>query len=100
MDKYQQLAELLKDQDKANAFLSESVEETQKNLEKEGLDFTVDELVEIAEKVEKKENEGDELNEDSLDDVSGGVIGLGAALVVPVIITCGAGHVKRWLKRR
>ena len=71
MDKYQELAELLKDPAKANEILSDSMEETQANLKANGLDFSIEELEDLAVKV-TAQDEG-ELGEDALDDVSGGV---------------------------
>ena len=96
MNKYEQFAELLKDPSKN--ILSDSIEETQANLKANGLDFSIEELEELAAKVEDQENE--ELNETALDDVAGGVATLGVALIVCTIISVGAGHVKKWLKRR
>ena len=67
-EKYKALAELLKDEETAKEVLSESVEETQANLKAKGLDFTVEELLEIA----KAQLPKGELDEGSLDDVNGG----------------------------
>ena len=67
-EKYKALAELLKDEETAKEVLSESVEETQANLKAKGLDFTVEELLEIA----KAQLPEGELDENSLDDVNGG----------------------------
>lgn len=94
MNKYEQFAELLKDPSKN--ILSDSIEETQANLAANGLDFSIEELEELAAKVEAQD--GEELNETALDDVAGG--SLGVALIVCTVISVGAGHVKKWLKRR
>ena len=69
-EKYKALAELLKDEENAKEVLSESVEETQANLKAKGLDFTVKELIDMADKILGK----GELNEEQLDDVNGGIL--------------------------
>ena len=99
MEKYQALAELFKDEATAKEILSDSVEETQQNLKKYDLDFSAEELEEIAAKVVAQEESG-ELNEDALEDVAGGVAGLATAFIVCQIIVIGAGHVKKWLNRK
>ena len=72
MDKYQELAELLKDPAKAEEILADSIEETQANLKANGLDFSIEELEALAAKVTVQEQ--GELSEDALDDVSGGLL--------------------------
>lgn len=101
MDKYQQFAELISDEEKAKEILSESIEETCENLKKHGLEFTVEELQEMSQGVAVSSN-SDELSADALDDVAGGVafsalcgVALGA-----YAISAYAGVVKKWLKRR
>ena len=71
MDKYQELAELLNDPAKASEILSDSIEQTQANLKANGLDFSIEELQDLAVKVNA--NDQEELSEDALDDVSGGL---------------------------
>lgn len=71
MDKYQELAELLNDPAKANEIFSDSIEQTQANLKANGLDFSIEELQDLAVKVNA--NDQEELGEDALDDVSGGL---------------------------
>lgn len=101
MDKYQQFAELISDEEKAKEILSESIEETRENLKKHGLDFTVEELKEMSQGVNISAN-NDELSADALDDVAGGIafsalcgVALGA-----YAISAYAGVVKKWLNRR
>lgn len=97
MDKYQQLAELLSDEAKAKEILSESVEETQANLQKAGLEFTVEELQAIAQSIPGGEEE--ELNEDALEDVAGGA----APILVPAMLfAIGTVSViaRKWKKKR
>ena len=73
MDKYQKFAELISDETKAKEVLSESIEETQANLKKHGMDFSIEELIEMAQNVLSSTESG-ELNEDSLENVSGGYL--------------------------
>lgn len=101
MDKYQQFAELISDEEKAKKILSESIEETRENLKKHGLDFTVEELKEMSQGAAVSASD-DELGADALDDVAGGVafsalcgVALGA-----YAISAYAGVVKKWLNRR
>lgn len=101
MDKYQQFAELISDEEKAKEILSESIEETRENLKKHGLDFTVEELKEMSQGAAVSAND-DELSADALDDVAGGIafsalcgVALGA-----YAISAYAGVVKKWLNRR
>ncbi len=101
MDKYQLFAELISDEEKAKEILSESIEETRANLLKEGLDFSVEELTEMSQGVGVSTN-NEELGEDALDDVAGGIafsalcgVALGA-----YAISAYAGVVKKWLNRR
>ena len=49
-DKYEALAELLKDEAAAKAVMGSSPEEAQANLKAKGLDFTVEELEQLARK--------------------------------------------------
>ncbi len=97
MDKYEALAELLNDKEKANEIISESVEETSRNLQKMGLDFTVDELIELAEKANVT-SKSDELSEGELEDVSGGIL-ISAASAAAVALALSVGHyyaTRRW----
>lgn len=101
MDKYQAFADLMKDEAKAKEIISDSIEETQENLKKLGLEFTIEELEEIAAK-SIAQGEGDELTEDSLDDVSGGVAfsALCAAALCFYAASSAAGVAKKWLNRK
>ena len=67
-DKYEALAELLKDEATAKEVLADTLEETQANLEAKGLDFTVEELMQIV----QAQTQSGELDETNLDDVNGG----------------------------
>ena len=74
------------------------MEETRENLQKLGLEFTVEELQAIAQSIPGGEEE--ELSEDSLDDVAGG---LAPVLVVPIAVAA-LGTVsaisKSWKKKK
>ena len=72
-ERYEKLAELLSDEKEAAEIISESVEETQKNLAARGLEFTIAELKEFGKAVTAANAQG-ELDEDALEGVSGGVI--------------------------
>lgn len=99
MDKYQMLAELLSDEDKAKEILSESVEETSANLKKYDLDFSVEELIEISQAVAVPAQDG-ELNAEELDAVSGGVVPLLIAPIAAILIGTAAGAaIKKWRKK-
>lgn len=69
-DRIQKLESLLKDEETVNAIFTDSVEETQKNLAENGLDFTIDELMELAESFMPDEGE---LDLDALEGVAGGI---------------------------
>ena len=71
----------------ADQFDGLSVNEAVEKINADGLDITVEEFEEFAEAVDKMSGETGELSEDSLDDVSGGII-LGpmiTRLVFPVV---------------
>ena len=101
MDKYQQFAKLMNEEGKADEILSESVEQTRENLKKYGLDFSVEELQEIAKKAEAM-SQKDELNAEALDDVAGGVAfaTLCAVALASYTISAIAGAGKKWLNSR
>ena len=67
-DKYEALVELLKDEAAAKEVLADTLEATQANLKAKGLDFTVEELMQIV----QAQTQSGELDETSLDDVNGG----------------------------
>lgn len=98
MDKYQKFAELISDEAKAKEILSESIEETQANLKKYDLDFSVEELEEMSRRMTVFASD-DELSAEALDDVAGGSAFLGAAFG-PLAISVCVGVMKKWLKRR
>jgi lipoate-protein ligase A len=58
----------------ADQFDGLSVNEAVEKINADGLDITVEEFEEFAEAVDKMSGETGELSEDSLDDVSGGLI--------------------------
>ena len=58
----------------ADQFDGLSVNEAVEKINADGLDITVEEFEEFADAVDKMSGETGELSEDSLDDVSGGVI--------------------------
>ena len=72
-NKYEALAELLKDEETAKSVLGSSPEEAQANLKAKGLDFSLEELKKMAESALASTDGKGELNEDTLDNVSGGV---------------------------
>ena len=72
-DKYEALAELLKDEAAAKAVMGSSPEEAQANLKAKGLDFTVEELEQLAAYTLSSAQDKNELDESALDDVSGGI---------------------------
>lgn len=78
-ERYEKLAKLLSDEKEAAEIISESVEETQKNLAARGLEFTIAELKEFGKAVTAANAQG-ELDEDALEGVSGGSV-LGAAVI-------------------
>ena len=96
MDKYQELAQLLSNPAKAQEIMSESVEKTQANLKANGLDFSIEELEELAEKVTIQQTQG-ELSEDVLENVSGGSIASQAALYG--FFWKHVVYVSKWLKK-
>lgn len=71
-NKYEQFEKLLQDTEAAKKVLVPSVEETQKNLAKLGMDFSIDELNEIASGA--FENADGELKEEELANVAGGAV--------------------------
>lgn len=73
-DKYEALAEFLKDEETAKSVLGSSPEEAQTNLQAKGLDFSLEELKKMAESALASTDSKGELNEDTLDNVSGGII--------------------------
>lgn len=70
--RYEKLAELLKNEASANEIIADSAEETQKILHNKGLDFSVDELKELAKTLLSNYDTG-EMDEKALERVSGGV---------------------------
>ena len=96
MDKYQELAVLLSDPAKANEIISKSVEQTQANLKANGLDFSIEELVELAEKATLQQTQG-ELNEDDLDEVAGGLVSYRMSSIG--FIARHVVYIANWVKR-
>ena len=70
--RYEKLAQLLKNEASANEIIADSAEETQKILHNKGLDFSVDELKELAKTLLSNDDTG-EMDEKALERVSGGV---------------------------
>lgn len=83
-DRYEALAELLKDEETAKTVLGSSPEEAQVNIKSRGLDFTVEELTKLADYTLASTENKNELNEESLDDVSGGVSGIAGVACGPL----------------
>ena len=96
MDKYQMFNELLQDEEKAKQVVTESIEETRKNLMNLGMDFTVEELRSIAELAEKQSAKN-EISVEDLDQVNGGIAGLCAAALFFWGVACFANMCKAWL---
>lgn len=74
MDKYEALAEILNDEDLSKEVIADSAEETVKNLQARGLDFSVEELKEVASNIDKATKTSGEIDESDLDNVSGGLL--------------------------
>lgn len=84
MDRYEALADILKDPETARGVIADSVEETFKNLAIRGIDFSVDELREISTIVHAHETSNDrELDVSKLDNVFGGAARI--KYILPVI---------------
>lgn len=96
MDKYQELAVLLSDPAKANEIISKSVEQTQANLKANGLDFSIEELVELAEKATIQQTKG-ELSEEDLDEVAGGLVSYRMSSIG--FIARHIVYITNWIKR-
>ena len=92
-DKYEALAELLKDEETAKTVMGSSPEEAAVNLKARGLDFTAEELTKLANDAIASESGSGELSEESLDNVSGGVVGV-------VAVGVGLAVLWGWWKRR
>lgn len=73
----------------ADQFDGLSVNEAVEKINADGLDITVEEFEEFADAVDKMSGETGELSEDSLDDVSGGVIDPSRLwrFIIPTIVT-------------
>lgn len=96
MDKYQVLIDLMQDESKVREVISDSIEETQQNLKKIGLDFSIEELESISIKVAALENTS-ELAEETLDDVTGGV-GLITTSAVACFALAAVAAIRKWQK--
>lgn len=80
-----QLADFLKaDVERAKKLMDLSPEEAVKIINENGNDFTVDEVVEFGLNLKNVVAQADELSEDNLDDVAGGL----AAAAAAVYLTC------------
>ncbi len=80
---------LLKDTEKAQKLLDLPVDDAQKIINAEGNDFTIDELKDfgkVMEQVSKTKSENDELNEEDLTEVAGGIVISGAVLAAGVAL--------------
>lgn len=82
---------LKEDVDRANKMSDLSPEEAAKVINANGYDFSAEEIKEFAENLKKVAAQGDELNEENLDEVAGGVIAAAAATVYLACITIGIG---------
>ena len=91
----EKLAELLKDKAVAEELMrQETVEDAKKFLASKGVDVTDEELQAIHAEIQKQTSESDELNEDQLENVAGGVaistvISVATAVVsaVPTVVS-------------
>ena len=79
---------LAADQDRAQALLELSPEEAVAKINADGNDFTVEEVKEFGETLQKVTKTG-ELNENELEDVSGGVIGTATAIAIAKVLGTG-----------
>ena len=73
MDKYEALAKILEDEDLTKEVITESVEQTVKNLASRGIDFSADELKELSAFVHAGTDNSGEMDEVELESVSGGI---------------------------
>ena len=83
--------ELFKDEEFLKKVLVMSPEDAQKEFEKEGGEITVDELNDIAAKINKALQSNGELDEESLDDVVGGAfnyVKFGVGVAVGIAVVC------------
>ncbi len=72
-EKMKKFEELLKDEAKGKAVFGKTLEETQKNLADEGLEFTLEELTDIVKGLAESDvDAGAELTETDLENVAGG----------------------------
>lgn len=91
---------LQEDVERAKMLVELAPEEAVKKINADGFNFTVDEIVEFGENLRIASS--DELTEDNLSEVAGGVIGVAAAGIyltcVSIGVTLGiaAGDHKRW----
>ena len=70
----EKLAELLKDKAVAEELMrQETIEDAQKFLASKGVDVTDEDLQAIRAEIQKQTSESDELNDDQLENVAGGV---------------------------
>ncbi len=65
---------LFSDEEKASHYLSLSPEDAVKEINAQGNDFTVEELIEYGNIIKKSTSQQDELDADDLDNVAGGII--------------------------
>lgn len=81
------------DVDRANKLIELAPEDALKVINADGNDFTLEEITEFGEnlKAVAMQNQSDELDEASLENVSGGVIATAAAAVYLTCITIGIG---------
>ncbi len=80
---------LISDKERAQTLLQLSPEEATVRINKDGFDYTVDEIVEFGEKCRKLAN-NEELKEEDLKDVAGGGWGRSVAIVVAGAVVGGA----------
>lgn len=74
MDKYEKLTQLMADEAFVEELLAiEGAEKVQKFLIEKGIELTIEEIIAWGDAIRAADS-GDELNEDALDNIAGGVI--------------------------
>ena len=66
-------------------------EEMQKLIAEYGMELTVDDVIELCGQIVQAMNRGDEISEDELDNVAGGVVILGITFTVTQLVLLGVG---------
>lgn len=102
-EKFEMLANYMnEDQERAKALTAVSVEEACKKINADGYDFTVEELHDFAQIAEKASSvKQGEMNEDELDNVSGGILvtTIVAGVWYCAFVSVSAACLREWIRR-